>query len=280
MKPRLKFYFLFFCLLFLFFCSIQFSLAVETKKPTLQINIGSYLTSDSFQPYSGGDAKIEWASQYIAAVYKFGVGLAVILAVVMIMVGGFIWLMSAGSPDKVGKAKEFITSAMTGLLLALFSFLILQTVNPELLSLDGFNTGLPNVPAGGGGGTGGGGAGGGVPTGDISDFDPEALVLADKYVDDYGAQRTSAIRYDGTRHDPREPGYVGNVADFHYDPDPNNPLTSHILNSAVEVESLSWGTAYHQPDGSVWVKEPGGSTGYHWHAEFPADGWEWQPVRY
>ncbi|MFA5021855.1 MAG: hypothetical protein WC508_02155, partial [Patescibacteria group bacterium] len=44
-------------------------------------------------------------------------------------------LMSAGSPDKVGKAKEFITAALTGLVLALFSFLILNTVNPRLTQL-------------------------------------------------------------------------------------------------------------------------------------------------
>ena len=79
--------------------------------------------------------EISWLGDYISAVYKYGVGIAVVLAVVMIMAGGFIWLLSAGSPDKVGKAKEFITSALTGLFLALFSVMILATVNPRLVTL-------------------------------------------------------------------------------------------------------------------------------------------------
>ncbi|MFA6410969.1 MAG: pilin, partial [Candidatus Buchananbacteria bacterium] len=102
----------------------------DDYKPKINILFGS--TKLEFQSVSceGGKCSIPWISQYISSLYTYAVGAAAILAMVMIMIGGFIWLLSAGSPDKVGKAKEFITSALTGLLLALFSFLILNTVNP------------------------------------------------------------------------------------------------------------------------------------------------------
>ncbi|MFA6410555.1 MAG: pilin [Candidatus Buchananbacteria bacterium] len=137
-------------------------------KPQLSITIGQTKIAFNEVNCEGGKCSIPWISQYISALYAYGVGAAAILAMVMIMVGGFIWLLSAGSPDKVGKAKEFITSALTGLLLALFSFLILNTVNPKLTSLDTLQVNdiryiapdalsSPSWTVQGGGGTGGSG---------------------------------------------------------------------------------------------------------------------------
>ncbi|MFA6410968.1 MAG: hypothetical protein WCW26_05355 [Candidatus Buchananbacteria bacterium] len=118
---------------------------VNTLKPDIVIDIGSFNSKTDFKDVTetscagssnSNCVEIGWISQYISVLYTYGVGAAAILAMVMIMIGGFIWLLSAGSPDKVGKAKEFITSALAGLLLALFSFLILNTVNPKLTSLE------------------------------------------------------------------------------------------------------------------------------------------------
>lgn len=120
--------------------------ALKNLRPEIEVEIGGF-SKDSFDffsslstvacPGGGGDCiEVDWLSKYIGAIYKYGVGLAAVLATIMIMVGGFLWLTSAGSPDRVGKAKEFITSALTGLFLALFSFIILYTVNPRLVDLD------------------------------------------------------------------------------------------------------------------------------------------------
>ena len=70
--------------------------------------------------------------EWIVAVYRFGIGVAGILAVMMMMIGGFIWLMSAGSPERVNKGKDWIISAITGLILALFSYALLYTINPRI----------------------------------------------------------------------------------------------------------------------------------------------------
>ncbi len=93
---------------------------------------------------AGQPCDIGWIGIYIGALYRLGIGVAAVLAVVMIMVGGFLWLISGGSPDKVGRAKEFIGSALTGLLIALFSFIILYTVNPRLVNLEPLQIKAPN----------------------------------------------------------------------------------------------------------------------------------------
>jgi len=72
---------------------------------------------------------------YFSSLYTFAVGMAGLLAVVMMMVGGLIWLTSAGSPEKVGQAKGYITGALTGLILVLCTYIILYTVNPALINL-------------------------------------------------------------------------------------------------------------------------------------------------
>ncbi|MBU1165295.1 pilin [Patescibacteria group bacterium] len=78
---------------------------------------------------------------YIASLYKFLISFAAVLAVVMIMVGGVQWMMAGGSPERVSNAKTYITSALIGLILALSSFLLLQTINPRLTELA-----MPTLP--------------------------------------------------------------------------------------------------------------------------------------
>ena len=73
-------------------------------------------------------------AQYVSAFCKFALGAAATLATAMIAAGGFIWLTAGGSPERVSKAKDFIVSALLGLLLALLSYVILNTINPELVN--------------------------------------------------------------------------------------------------------------------------------------------------
>jgi hypothetical protein len=52
------------------------------------------------------------------------------------MVGGYMYITSAGNSASTGKAKETITDAIIGLLLALTSWLLLYTINPDLVILN------------------------------------------------------------------------------------------------------------------------------------------------
>ncbi len=72
---------------------------------------------------------------YLAAAYGFGTAVIAALAIVMIIIGGVQWIMSGGSPDKIGQAKDRIFKAFLGLFIALFSVFILQTVSPATVNL-------------------------------------------------------------------------------------------------------------------------------------------------
>jgi len=75
-------------------------------------------------------------ADYIGMLYKYSLSIVTLLAVFMIMVAGVIWLTAGGSPDKVKNAKDMIASSLIGLLLMLFSYLILNTINPALIKLE------------------------------------------------------------------------------------------------------------------------------------------------
>jgi hypothetical protein len=95
---------------------------------------------------------------YIMAVYKFGLWTVGIAAMLMIMIGGYMYLTSAGNTSRTGKAKEIIYDAIAGVILALVSYLLLYTINPDLLQIQ------PLIPISGAPGPGAGGIPG-VPGG-------------------------------------------------------------------------------------------------------------------
>jgi hypothetical protein len=72
---------------------------------------------------------------YIVRIYWFAVGAAGIVAVAVIVGGAIYYMTSSGSPDKQNDAKSYITSALWGVALLLGSYLILNTVNPQVKDL-------------------------------------------------------------------------------------------------------------------------------------------------
>lgn len=72
--------------------------------------------------------------EFIERLYNWAIATAAGVATVMIMIGGFLYLTSAGG--NVGKAKEIIGNAVVGLLLVFSAYLILNTISPSILSLE------------------------------------------------------------------------------------------------------------------------------------------------
>lgn len=72
---------------------------------------------------------------YISAIYRVGMGITGILAVVVLALGGITWLTSGGNANQITKAKQYIWGSMTGLILALLSYTLLYTVNPDIVAL-------------------------------------------------------------------------------------------------------------------------------------------------
>ncbi len=76
--------------------------------------------------------------KYFNILFNIAIGLAGALAVVMIVVGGIQWM---GSESIFGKTegKERVMSAILGLLIAVGSYTLLNTINPDLLGKKGLN---------------------------------------------------------------------------------------------------------------------------------------------
>jgi len=80
-----------------------------------------------------------WIGEYIAGIYKYAIGIVGILAAVVLMIGGVIWIMAGGSATMIGEAKAWIGASLTGLVIALCSYVILYQVNPALVGFKGLD---------------------------------------------------------------------------------------------------------------------------------------------
>jgi len=111
------------------------------------------------QPISGGSSggTVTDPGAYIKNLYTIGVGIAGVLAVIMIIIGGIEFITSAANPSGRTDARKRIWAAVGGLLIALLSYIILNTINPNLVKFDisigGTGGGAPSSASGGGGGT-------------------------------------------------------------------------------------------------------------------------------
>ena len=82
----------------------------------------------SMDPVTPMNALIAWLYYFIVMIG----GLAAFVGMVW---GGFLWLTAAGNPSRISEAKDRVYSALIGLLIILLSWLILNTINPQLIIL-------------------------------------------------------------------------------------------------------------------------------------------------
>jgi hypothetical protein len=60
-----------------------------------------------------------------------------IVAVVIILIGGFKWMTAGGNEDKTAEARKLITAGIIGLVIILSAFAIAKFVLDQLLSATG-----------------------------------------------------------------------------------------------------------------------------------------------
>ena len=114
------FYFIFtiFCLLFA--VSVMAQVKLETGLPGI--------------PSSGLPVGQELPS-YINYLFIFSLGLVTILALTQLIIGGITYILAAGNAAKVEDAKDMILQALLGVGILLISYLLLRTINPDLVNL-------------------------------------------------------------------------------------------------------------------------------------------------
>ena len=62
-----------------------------------------------------------------------------IIAVVIILLGGFKWMTAAGNEDKVGESKKLLAAGVIGLIIILMSYGLAQLVLTQLMTATGAN---------------------------------------------------------------------------------------------------------------------------------------------
>ncbi len=70
----------------------------------------------------------------IARIIRVAMGLLGIIAVVIILIGGFTWMTAGGNDEKVGEAKKWIFSGVIGLAIILSAYAIATFVINQLVS--------------------------------------------------------------------------------------------------------------------------------------------------
>ena len=76
---------------------------------------------------------IPFLGQYIGAIYRFGVITLGVAAIAYLFRGGLIIAMSGGRAEDMTQAKDVIRRGTVGLLIGIGSYIILFTINPELV---------------------------------------------------------------------------------------------------------------------------------------------------
>jgi len=66
-------------------------------------------------------------------------GLGGLLALFMLVISGYRYMTSGGNAQQVESAKDTFTSALTGLIVLLIGFILLNVINPDLTNLRDFN---------------------------------------------------------------------------------------------------------------------------------------------
>mgnify|MGYP006865029299 CR=1 FL=1 len=119
--------------------SIMF-LGLSTASAT---STSASLTADElFGGSSGSDAAFQGATglgdanlvDTIAAIIRVALGFLGVIAVVIILLGGFKWMTAAGAEDKVKSAKQLIFSGITGLVIILSAYAIASFVIDSIVS--------------------------------------------------------------------------------------------------------------------------------------------------
>jgi Zn-dependent protease with chaperone function len=73
----------------------------------------------------------------VMSIVRLLLGFLGIVAILILLYGGFLWFTSAGNEEKVGQAKKVISAAIIGLVIIFISYAIAQFVITQLLQATG-----------------------------------------------------------------------------------------------------------------------------------------------
>jgi len=75
----------------------------------------------------------------VMSIVRLLLGFLGIIAIVIILYGGFTWMTAAGNEEKVGKAKQIITAGIIGLVIIFIAYALAAFVINQLIEATGAN---------------------------------------------------------------------------------------------------------------------------------------------
>ena len=112
---------------------IMLALALSGPDFALAQNPGGP-SSGAGPPSGGAGPPIIVVSTYLSNLYLWFLGFIGVAALFAIVRGGVTYMFSGANPALVGEAKRCIWNAIWGIVLAAASFLLLWTINPDLIT--------------------------------------------------------------------------------------------------------------------------------------------------
>ncbi|MFA5071821.1 MAG: pilin [Candidatus Pacearchaeota archaeon] len=84
-------------------------------------------------------------SEYIIYLFNFSLGIAAVLAFIVIIAAGIKMVESRGNPSETQDAKQKIINSLIGLTVLLTSYILLTTINPDLVKIENISLGTTGI---------------------------------------------------------------------------------------------------------------------------------------
>jgi len=114
------------------FGSLEVSLPGFGKDKTI-CDLVNEFSKDKDGKSVGEEGALRAYASIIANLFIVGI---VGIGLIMIVIGGYMYMTAGGDASQVTSAKTVVISALLGIMLALSTFVILRTINPEILGPD------------------------------------------------------------------------------------------------------------------------------------------------
>jgi len=81
-------------------------------------------------------------TEFLAFILRWGVGIGGGIAFILILYSGFMIMTASGNPERIKAGQELLTSAISGLILLIFSIFVLKFIGIDILGLNTFGFGV------------------------------------------------------------------------------------------------------------------------------------------
>lgn len=126
------------CLALLLMSSVPVIAYAQTAAPVTSQTTADSNTVELAIPI-GAVKSVSGLPQYVSVIYRYSLGIVTLVAIIMVIYGGFQYLLGA-SMGQIGKGKSTIQDALSGMAILFLAYVILYTVNPKLTTLS-----LPSI---------------------------------------------------------------------------------------------------------------------------------------